>query len=255
MSNEERYRQEKDFWDRQISEVHSAPPEKFILPNLSTFEALAKQIDYFLPIVDFWGDIRGRSVLDLACGDGWISLSLGKSGAFVHGFDISPKRVEVASRYAHQNGLKEHVSFRTMTCEEMTYPDNSFDFAIMHAALHHCDIDKTAAQIHRVLKPGGKAVLIEDYAYHPLMKLYRILTPTKHTKHEKALCDEDLEILVSRFSKHHYRYYGLFNLVDTCKNSLAQKIRPALRAVDVYLLKQFPSVNKYTKLIEIFVVK
>jgi SAM-dependent methyltransferase len=255
MSHEDRYQHEKDFWDKQISDIHRASPSKFILPNLSTFETLAEQIDYFLPIVDFWGDLRGKRVLDLACGDGWIALSLGKSGALVHGFDISPKRVEVATRYAKENGLEDRVSFQTMICEEMTYADNSFDFAIMHAALHHCDIGTTAAQIWRVLKPGGKAVLIEDYAYHPLMRLYRVLTPSKHTKHEKALSDEDLALFVSRFSKHFYRFYGLFNLVDTCKNSLAQRIRPALRATDRYLLKQCPFLCKYTKLVEIFVIK
>lgn len=122
-------------------------------------------------IIDFWEDISDKKILDLACGDGWISLSLAKSGAMVYGFDISPQKIELARRYAEGNSLNNKLTFEVMTSEEMAYEDNFFDFAIMHAALHHCDIEKTSKQIHRVLKPGGRAALIEDYAYHPLMKL------------------------------------------------------------------------------------
>lgn len=255
MESKERYNHEKVYWDRRISGVLKDTTHDFKLPHLLTFIELCKTIDSMSPIINFWGSIGGKKILDLACGDGWLSLSMGKSGAIVYGCDISPNLVEIAKRYAKVNSLGGTVHFKTMTAEEMTYKDNFFDFVIMHAALHHCDIEKTSRQIHRVLKPGGKAVLIEDYAYHPLMNLYRRFTPHKHTKHEKALSDKDLEIFVSPFSSHFYTYFGLFNIFETSHNKLICKIKPFLRSLDKFLYTAVPYTKRYSKLIGIFVVK
>lgn len=254
MDVEKRYNYEKEFFDKHASRVLDATQD-FKIANLSKYEDLFEKIDYLNPIIDFWGDISNKKVLDLACGDGWISLSLAKSGAMVYGFDISPQKIELARRYAEGNSLNNRTTFDVMTSEEMTYDDNFFDYAIMHAALHHCDIEKTLIQIHRVLKPGGKAVLIEDYAYHPLMGLYRWLTPGKHTETERALTDDDLKVIVSRFSTHHYKYFGLLNLFELSSHSLVCKMKPYLRSLDNFLYDKFPFIKKYSKLIGIFVVK
>ena len=71
---------------------------------MSYFEELCEGISYLKPVPPFWGNIADKVVLDLACSDGWISLSIGKSGAYVFGFDISSKRIELAKRYMHQMG-------------------------------------------------------------------------------------------------------------------------------------------------------
>ncbi len=249
-----RYSHEKEFFDKHASRVLDTT-QNFKIANLSTYEDLFEKIDYLKPIIDFWGDISNKKVLDLACGDGWLSLNLAKSGAKVYGFDVSPQKIELARKYAKENGLDERVTFDVMTSENLTYEDNFFDFAIMHAALHHCDIEKTSKQIHRVLKPGGKAVLIEDYAYHPIMNLYRMLTPGKHTADEKALDDNDLKNFVSGFSSYSYQYYGLLNLFETSNNKLICKIKPFLKAIDSFLYSTFPFTKKYSKLVEIFVIK
>ena len=255
MNIENRYDNEKKYWDKQITKILNDAFYNYKIDNLSCYEDLFKSISYLSPVVDFWGNIADKKILDIACGDGWISLSLAKSNAYVYGFDISSKRIEVAKRYAEVNSLDKRVNFQTMICEEMRYDDNFFDYAIMHAALHHCDIEKTSKQIHRVLKPGGKAVLIEDYAYNPLMNLYRRFTAHKHTKYEKALSDKELEVFVSPFSSHFYTYFGLFNIFETSHDKLLCKIKPFLRSLDNFLYTAAPHIKKYSKLIGIFVVK
>jgi ubiquinone/menaquinone biosynthesis C-methylase UbiE len=252
MNNNERYNHEKEFWDKSISHVLENKSYKYKIEN--RYENLFTKIDYLKPIIDFWGDISDKKILDLGCGNGWISMSLGISGAIVYGIDISPRRIEIANKYLKENGLENNVKFETMICEEMTYEDNFFDFAFMHATLHHCDIEKTSEQIHRVLKPGGKAVFIEDFAYHPIMNLYRKLTPDKHTKYEKALDDKDLDVIVSHFSSHFYKYYGLLNLVETFNNPFLCRIKPMLRSIDNFIYNHIHISRKYSKLIGIFVV-
>lgn len=253
MHLEKRHLEEQEYWDNQIQKVLNN--QNYEIHSLSNFETLATKISYFKPIIPFWGEIINKTILDLACGDGWISLSLGKSGANVYGFDISPRRIELANHYARHNGLSKKIQFDVMTSEEMIYEDNFFDFAIMHAALHHCDIEQTSKQLHRVLKPGGKAVLIEDYAHHPLMRLYRALTPTKHTEHEKALDEIELKTFVSNFSSYSYQYHGLLNIFEISNNKIVNKIKPVLNHCDNMLCKVIPLIKKYSKIIEIFVVK
>lgn len=255
MCAQDRHVDEEEFWDKHTLRILEDSTYDYKIKGLQGHAGLFDQIEYLRPVVEFFGDIRGKRALDIACGDGWISLSLAKSGARVEGFDISAKRVELAKRYAKANGLDHTLRFKTAVCEEMDYEDNYFDFAIMHAALHHCDIGKTADQIRRVLKPGGKAVLIEDYAYHPLMRFYRVLTPDKHTKFEKALTDDDLTSFVSRFSSHHYMFYGLLNIFETCNSRLIGRVRPILASIDGQLYKALPFLKRFSKLICIYVVK
>ena len=47
---------------------------------------------------------------------------------------------------------------------------------------------------------GGKAIIVEDLAYHPLLNLYRRLTPRKHTRLERPLRSEDVECVVAGFA-------------------------------------------------------
>lgn len=255
MDLKERHSLEKEYWDKQLPAILKDSKQGFKINNLYTFENLSEKIDYLKPVPLFWGNIINKRILDLACGDGWLSLSLGKSGAIVNGFDISPKRIELAKNVAKANGLRDAVKFEVMAAEEMTYENDYFDFAIVHASLHHCDIEKTSKEIHRVLKPGGKAILIEDYAYHPLMKLYRKLTPAKHTRHEKALDDDDIKIFNSLFSSYYFKYYGLFNLFETSNNSFIRAFKPFLKSIDNYLYQHIPSIIKYSKLVAIYVTK
>lgn len=246
---------EREFWDAHAERILGDPDYNFQRPKLGGFEQLAREVEYLGPVAAFWGPIRGKRILDLACGDGWISLSLGKSGAEVYGCDISPKLIEVGTRFARANHLDGQVKFDSKVAEEIDYPNDFFDLVIMHAALHHCDIERTSQQVWRVLKPGGKAVFIEDYAYHPLMNLYRRLTPGKHTETEEALTDEDLRAVVSRFSSHEYRYHGLLNLVETRSHPLLKAARALLRMLDRHLYRYFPGLKRYSQLVEILVVK
>src|SRR5213594_2666753 len=193
MGDQVRYEQERAFWDRHTQEVWGGV-EDYTMPRLASFKDLCRSIAYLGPVLEFVGSVRDKQVLDLACGDGWLSWSLAKGGAIVTGCDISSRSIEVGERVARANGLEDRLRFDTMICEKLTYDDNQFDLVLMHAAMHHCDIEQVSKEIWRVLKPGGKAVLIEDYAYHPLMNLYRRLTPGSHTPEEEALTDEDLAI-------------------------------------------------------------
>jgi 2-polyprenyl-3-methyl-5-hydroxy-6-metoxy-1,4-benzoquinol methylase len=55
--------------------------------------------------------VDGRSVLDLGCGSGQVSLLLASMGATVHGIDIAPRMLEIARESARRAGLAERCRF------------------------------------------------------------------------------------------------------------------------------------------------
>lgn len=249
-----RHDDELAFWNKvgtgRLQRAHD-----YRIPDLSDHVRLFGKFEYLRPVIEFWGDIQGATVLDLGCGNGWLTLSMAKSGAIATGVDISPALTEFATRLAQENGLAHLATFASMPAEALTFADESYDLVIMHAALHHCEIDKAGREVHRVLKRGGRAVFIEDYAYHPLLKLYRALSKSAHTRFEQPLTDDDVAALVSRFSSHELRYYGLLNMFHTSRTGLVRRCLPLLSRADDVVMSAMPWTRRYAKLVAIWVTK
>jgi SAM-dependent methyltransferase len=117
------------------------------------------------------GDVKGRKVLDMGCGTGGNSCRLAKQGAEVSAIDISPVNIARTVEWASKNSAA--VDARVMDCEKPGFADASFDLVFGSFILHHIDIGKAAREIRRVLKPGGKAVFIENSGDNPLLMFFR----------------------------------------------------------------------------------
>jgi ubiquinone/menaquinone biosynthesis C-methylase UbiE len=93
----------------------------------------------------------GERILDLGCGDGRLTQRIAVSGALVTGVDASPQMVASAR--------SREVEAEQARAEALPYPDGSFDAVFSNAALHWVrDQDAMLAEVHRVLKPGGRFV-------------------------------------------------------------------------------------------------
>ena len=104
----------------------------------------------------------GMRVLDLACGTGEPAISLAAltgSGEVI-GVDLSSAPLEIAARRAAQRRLA-NVSFQQADAHHLPFPDNIFDRVTSRlGVMFFSDRSRAAAEMHRVLKPGGKAVLL-----------------------------------------------------------------------------------------------
>jgi ubiquinone/menaquinone biosynthesis C-methylase UbiE len=101
------------------------------------------------------------SVLEVAAGPGYLAIELAKLGRHrVSGLDISKSFVRIATENAAVEGVD--IEFRQGNAAELPYPDESFDFVVCRAAFKNFT-DPTGAlnEIHRVLKPGGKASIFD----------------------------------------------------------------------------------------------
>lgn len=106
--------------------------------------------------VDMKG-LKGKKVLDIACGTGVLTEQFVRMGAEVTAIDLTAKAVELTTKRLDLYGLKANVL--QMDAQNMTFPDNSFDFVCAWGCLMHMpETEQAIAEIRRVLKPGGKMI-------------------------------------------------------------------------------------------------
>ena len=121
------------------------------------------------------GDVRGLQVLDYGCGSGQLGIYLAMQGARVSGFDLSPKGIEIANWAAQKYRLA--CEFRALDAEQLDYPDNSFDLVVGFGVLHHViKYPRSAVQLVRVVRPGGRVIFHETLWDNPLINFARRFT-------------------------------------------------------------------------------
>ena len=121
--------------------------------DLKEFKALARRMAHSLP--------PGAQVLEVAPGPGYFAIELAKLGKFhVTGLDISKTFVEIARKNAKEEGAE--VDFREGNASRLPFEDSSFDLIVCRAAFKNfSEPVKALQEMHRVLRPGGKSVIID----------------------------------------------------------------------------------------------
>lgn len=104
---------------------------------------------------------EGDSILEVAPGPGYFAIELAKLGHFnITGLDISATFVEIAQAKAQEAGVK--INFRQGDAAHMPFDDDSFDFLFCRAAFKNFSAPVAALDdFYRVLKPGGKALILD----------------------------------------------------------------------------------------------
>jgi len=110
------------------------------------------------------GLAEGAHVLEVAPGPGYLAIEMARLGKVqVTGLDISRSFVQIASDNARQAGVK--VDFRQGDVAAMPFEAGTFDLVVCQAAFKNFTQPHTAlAEMHRVLRPGGTAV-IQDMSH------------------------------------------------------------------------------------------
>ena len=121
--------------------------------SITEFQALARRVADDLP--------PSASVLEVAPGPGYFAIELAKLGDYlVTGLDISQTFVEIARRNAAEAGV--NVEFQQGNASAMPFQDQTFDFLLCRAAFKNFTQPVEAlCEMHRVLKPGGQAFIID----------------------------------------------------------------------------------------------
>lgn len=105
------------------------------------------------------GDVQGRAVLDVGCGDGALSVAFHRGGAAaVFGCDADPRMIARARERSAGSGAR--IDYLLARAEQLPFADDSFDVvAIVTVLCFVADPQAALREIARVLKPGGHAVI------------------------------------------------------------------------------------------------
>lgn len=133
--------------------------------DVFTPEANNKLIDAFVRLS---GLLPGAHVVDLGCGSGVFTELLRRRGYSSVGVDISPKLVALGrTRYPGLELLEGDA-------ENLPFPSDSLDGVLLSGLVHHFpDPQRLAAEVRRILKPGGRFVAFDPNRMNPFMYLYR----------------------------------------------------------------------------------
>ena len=190
----------------------------------------------------------GIKVLDFGCGNGENGIYAAQCGAEVIGIDISPEGVANANLNAKQAGVANHCRFEVMDGENMTFTDSTFDLAVEYGVLHHVDLDKTMAELNRVLKPDGEMICVEALKHNPFIHWYRKKTPHLRTQWEveHILGVQDLAVARKYFHKVDVRFFHLAVLaaVPFRKTRFFKPMCTFLNKIDSILLRN-ETIGKY----------
>ena len=126
--------------------------------------------EWHIPSAAGFADAAGLKVLEIGCGLGTDGAQFAQAGADYTGVDLTDAAVDLARKRFELFGLPG--TFRTADAENLDFADNSFDLVYSHGVLHHTpDTARAVHEVHRVLRPGGRAVVM---LYHRNSYNYRV---------------------------------------------------------------------------------
>ena len=121
-------------------------------------------------------NFKDKKVLDVGCGNGYVLSKYATEGAEVFGVDITQASVDLCNKRFGYLGLKGH--FQVADAQAIPFPDDTFDCVCSMGVLHHVpDTQKAINEIYRVLKPGGRLIVMFYHRNSAKYKLkYRVFS-------------------------------------------------------------------------------
>ena len=107
--------------------------------------------------------LKGKHLLEIGCGMGFDSVEFLKRGVRVTATDLTPTAVEFTRKHFGVERLQAE-DVRVENVRALTFSDDTFD-AVWARGVLHCtgNSQESIREIHRVLKPGGRAIISHFY--------------------------------------------------------------------------------------------
>jgi SAM-dependent methyltransferase len=161
------------YWNEHIHDLQIARHPvgtKAFFDELATYRF--EKLDYLPRTVDFTA-YKGQRLLEVGCGVGIDLIRFAQHGALVTGVDLADISIELARKNFALHGLRGDL--QVMNGECLDFNNDSFDAVYAHGVLQYTnDPGRMIYEIHRVLRPGGEALLMVYNRYSWLNLLARL---------------------------------------------------------------------------------
>jgi SAM-dependent methyltransferase len=178
----------KDFWQAHVNNEYYTKERRASEAYFRQIEERRYRFHYHL--ADLFSRLRGRpgKLLEVGCGIGVDSIQLARGGFNVTAVDLTENALAVAREFAAHRGVD--IDFRLGNAESLEFEDESFDVVYSFGVLHHTpDIEKSVAEVRRVLKPGGTAHVMLYHRTSLVNLVHRVLRlPYESPKNLKDHC-------------------------------------------------------------------
>lgn len=199
--------------------------------------------------IEYFGDITGKRLLDLGCGDGRSSLFFAKRGAHVVAVDISEVAIQNISEFCQANHINNITPIKCSAFEIAEL--EPFDFVFGNMILHHIEpFDVFAEVLRKSIVPGGKAYFRENSAFSNLLIWFRDNLVGKYgipkggDDDEFPLMPKEVDLLKQYFSVEIvYPELLFFRLAS--QYLLKRRLYGLTKRIDDYFF-QYPRFRKYS---------
>ncbi|MBR1244181.1 class I SAM-dependent methyltransferase [Bradyrhizobium sp. AUGA SZCCT0274] len=185
----------RDFWQKNPVAAADIAAELGTAGYFEAFDALREHDDcepYVLSDrIHGYSSAQGLKVLDIGCGNGYVLFQYARNGADVTGVDLTATAIDLSRKRFAQGGLTG--SFVEIDGEHLPFPDDHFDIVCSMGVLHHVvNPQPMVDEIYRVLKPGGRIIVMLYHRYSwkniVLLRLRRLFDPKFRGKsHQQVL--------------------------------------------------------------------
>lgn len=178
-----------------------------------------------------------KRALDLGCGSGTQSFFLKEQGFSVVAADLSFEATKLTKENANKSGWLLPVV--RADAEMLPFKDSSIDACVCSMLLHHFKIlEHVAAELRRVVRPGGVIVAVDANAHNPFVRFFfnvvHRVSPRPHmTRNQRALRSSEIERVFAKYEFGDFRFRSLTTALrrDWLGNSLGGTLNFYTRAI------------------------
>ncbi len=165
----------RDFWEHNPVAARSVPFELGSAAYFAHYDSLreANESPAFSDDLHEYQAFCGKRVLDVGSGNGYVLSRYARAGARVSGVDLTRTAIGLCRRRFEL--MKLRGSFLVGNAEQLPFEDAAFDCVCSMGVLHHTpDTSRAVSEVLRVLRPGGRVILM---FYHRNSPQYRLKFP------------------------------------------------------------------------------
>ncbi len=134
------------------------------------------------------------NMLDVACGGGHMALFFAPKVRQVVASDLTMQMLKKAQEHVAEKGRIDNVVFREADAEDLPFPAGSFTLLTCRIAPHHFqDVPQALREFHRVLRRGGRMVIIDTLmpADPEIAEFFQTMETMRNPTHLKAFNEDE----------------------------------------------------------------